>query len=335
MNWKAGLARTAAVGLMCGMLEISTAAAQAPGPLPGLPNVVIQPFALNMGGSTFFDGFAPPVPGWIYIQTFRAAAANRVLDANGQDSPLFKNPKVTTEASINQAVYTSPITLGPGLLGMNFILPVVNVSTHFDPPGLILKSSGAGLGDLTFGPFLQSLPIMNNGRPLFAWRLALDITAPTGKFDKFSDINPSVGYWYVNPSLAMSYFPTEKIELSARLNYIYNFQTSNFANPPPIPGLVYNNGQAGQMAWITFDGSYGVTDKLNVGVNGYYAQQFTDNRLNGTGLAATRQEQLYFGPGFRYAFDRKNYLNVNFYLPVTARNVATGPQLNLQYIHPF
>ena len=52
-----------------------------------------------MGGSTFFDAFAPPVPGWVYLQTFRATALDRIVDANGKMINDQGNKEVTIRLS--------------------------------------------------------------------------------------------------------------------------------------------------------------------------------------------------------------------------------------------
>jgi hypothetical protein len=328
----------AILGLPIGVSPVSAQAGPPPGPPLGpisLPNLVIEPQGMNFGGTSFYDGFAPPIPGIVYTQTDRVAFDNRVVDANGHDVTAFKNPRLTTEVSVNQLLFTSPVHVGPTLLGFDVIVPLVNTSTHFDTPGLVLHSSGPGVGDVIFGPYLQSIPIMQDGHPLFAYTLEVDGIAPTGKFDANKDINPSSGFWSFNPNLAMTWFFAPRWELATRLNYVYNFQTNKIPNPPPIPFLTYRDGQAGQMAWINFAASYGVTPQLDIGVNGFYVKQLTDNKLNGVTLKDTREEQLYAGPGLRYAFNQTNYVNVNAYIPAVARNVSEGFQLNVEFIHVF
>jgi hypothetical protein len=48
-----------------------------------------------------------------------------------------------------------------------------------------------------------------------------------------------------------------------------------------------------------------------------------------------RESQFYLGPGGGFDFSRTNTLNVNLYLKVEAHNTASGPALQMLYIHRF
>jgi|HubBroStandDraft_1064217.scaffolds.fasta_scaffold269823_1 hypothetical protein len=126
-----------------------------------------------------------------------------------------------------------------------------------------------------------------------------------------------------------------KWEISTRFNYVYNLPTGRGANPPAFPGFKFHNGQAEQAAWINFASSYAITETIRPGIDGFWLQQFTNDRTNGVSVPNTRAEELYLGPGLSWQANRKNIVNFNVYLPVTAANLAAGPQLNIQFIHGF
>jgi hypothetical protein len=170
---------------------------------------------------------------------------------------------------------------------------------------------------------------------IVSWRAGLDVTAPTGAFDTRGDLNQGSGFWSATPYFAATLLPAPKWELSTRLNYVYNFQTSRGADPPPVPGFQFRNGQAGQAAWINFAGSYEVADGVRPGINGYWLRQFTDDRTNGLGVARSRVELLYLGPGLSWQASKKTVMNFNIYAPITVKNSASGPQFNLQTIVQF
>jgi hypothetical protein len=86
---------------------------------------------------------------------------------------------------------------------------------------------------------------------------------------------------------------------------------------------------------VNFASSYALTDTVALGVNGFYLRQFTEDRLNGAPLAGSEEKFLYFGPGARIKVNDANTLNINFYLPVFADDVTSGPQVNFQLIHRF
>jgi hypothetical protein len=129
--------------------------------------------------------------------------------------------------------------------------------------------------------------------------------------------------------------PWRKFELSTRLHYQYNLPTTRIANPPPIPHLIYKNGQAGQLAYANFTGSYRLSRKLYAGANGYGVYQLSPDKTNQMNVGKARETQLYLGPGGGYDFNSGNTLNVNVYLKLEAHNTAGGPSLQVLYIHRF
>ncbi|SON83960.1 conserved hypothetical protein [Xanthomonas phaseoli pv. phaseoli] len=127
--------------------------------------------------------------------------------------------------------------------------------------------------------------------------------------------------------------PTPSWEVSARINYIYNFRSERRPNLPP--GFDFRDGQAGDAGWINFATSWDVAPKLRLGINAYYLTQFRDNRTNDQRVPDSRQRAFYAGPGGVWAFDAKNILFANVYLPVEVRNAASGNNVNFEYVHVF
>jgi hypothetical protein len=300
-----------------------------------LPDLVKPPSGINLGSTSFFDGFGPSEPGFVYVAYPRFTFGNDITDANGKSSRAFNNAKVNTQVLVSQFSYLTPLEIGPTKLGFNLFVPLVNFSTSFDSPGLKLRDNGLGIGDLTFGAYLQGNPIISDGHPVFSWRAEIDVIAPTGDFDKHKDLNQSSGFWSLIPYLSVTYLPTEKTEISLRFNYMYNFSTTKFSNPPPIPGLNFDNGQAGQVGWLNFAASYRVLPSLALGVNGFYYKQLTENKLNGVSIANSKAEMLSMGPGAHISISEKSFLNVNLNLPVINKNAIKGPSLGLQYVKVF
>lgn len=325
---------TFALGALA-VLPAGTATAQtATAPAIG-PDAVKIRSSINLGSTSFYDGFGPSEPGLTTLTYLRWAHLTKVTDSSGNATPALVNPHIDSVAGVLQLSYAAPIEAPGGLFGFDFLLPVIGLSSGADAPGAPLRDNGVNIGDVTFGPFYQARPTISNGRPVFSWRAAFDVIAPTGGFDRSRDVNQSAGYWSINPYVAATVLPTPKWEISARFHYLYNFTTSKIANPPPIPGFVLRNGQAGQAAWVNFASSYEVFPGVRPGVNGYFLYQFQNDRANGMTLRDTRASQLYLGPGVSWEIARDNILDLNAYFPVQAHNLAVGPQLNLQYIRKF
>ena len=300
-----------------------------------VPDVVKESTNLNLGGSSYYDGFGRYDPGWVVQDYLREQHSTAITTSKGTDNPAFVNPHIDATVDILQAIYVLPFTVPGGGVGIETLLPLVDLRSHFDPSGIVLTSNGFGLGDFTFGPFYQAKPLTLGGRPVFSWRSAFDTIAPIGAWDSSKDINQSSGFWSLNPYLAMTILPTSSLELSARLNYVYNFQTQRGANPPQTPSFVFRDGQAGQAIWLNFDGSYSISKGFSAGINGFLLQQITADRTNGITVPHSRESQFYLGPGFHWTINPSNTLNGNIYIPISTKDVATGPIINLQFIHVF
>ncbi|MCC8535425.1 transporter [Xanthomonas axonopodis pv. poinsettiicola] len=299
-----------------------------------VPETAAPPQGINLGGTSFMDGFGSLTPGWTVIAYPRYYNFNAIKDASGNDSPAFRDPKVDVSVLLTQLIYVTPYTWKSASLSFNAIVPLVNYDTSFaaDSP-VRLSSNGFGMGDISFGPALQFPPVMRNGRVFFFQRFAIDAFAPVGKFDRDIAINQSTGFWSVAPHWAFTVQPSDNWEVSARLNYLYNFRTSRAGGVPPIPGFRFRNGQAGDVLWLNFASSLKLNEQWRVGLNGYYLQQLKDNRTNDQRVPDSKRRQFYIGPGLSWRMDEKNLFNFNVYLPVDVENSVAGNNFNLMFVH--
>jgi hypothetical protein len=318
---------------VCGaaLLLAGTAHAQS------VPDTISPPKALNLGSTSFFDGYGRTDEGFSLLEYGRYEDLNRITDVNGHDSPYFKGTSIQVFSELTQVVYTSGWhPFGGDAVGISAQVPLIKLSSSFagDSP-VKLNSNTFGIGDLVWGPSYQSRVYQRAGRPVLSFRLALMIMSPTGSFNRQDSINQSAGYWAINPYVAITYLPTQRLELTTRLNYQYNVRSGNFPNPPSIPGLIYRSGQAGQIIYGNIDTSYEVTDKIRLGLNGYFLQSLNADRTNEQAVRGSEVTEFSIGPGARYTFDAHNAVNVNLYFPVVSCNGSPGPQLNFQLIHRF
>jgi hypothetical protein len=318
-----------------------------------------EPTGINLGGTSFFDGFGRNKGGFTYLAYFQYVMGREIhgsLSAAGDDTqplPIFNDPHIDIFVLINQLAYTVPESVfgDTAHVGINFVLPVVAFNTSFAPPppfpGTQLSDNGVGVGDLTFGPTLQFRPLMVDGRPVFSHRFELDIVAPIGKYDPSVDINQSSNFVSIIPYWAATVVPLPRLEISARLHYLYNFK-----NTRPALGRLYSNevpppvksAQAGQAGWVNFATSYEVLDDLHVGANGYYFHQFNLDlweMLDGTsnpGLSYAdtgKLRILALGPGAMWAPADDDKLFFNVYFPLLVENGLEAHVFNLRWVHGF
>lgn len=327
LSSRASALRRAALGMLS-LLAAGTAGAQS------LPQSATLTNGINTGGTSYLDGFTRTTPGWAVITYLRQSSLDAIKDSRGNDVPVFDRPRIDSTLLLTQVAYVTPYKLFGGAVGINTLLPLINLDASFGRNSIAsLRDNGAGVGDLTFGPYLQMLPVIRNGRPVFSQRFEIDAIAPIGKFDRDRDLNQGAGYWSLVPQYAFTVFPTANWEVSARINYIYNFRSERRPNLPP--GFAFRNGQAGDAGWINVATSWEVVPDIRLGVNAYYLTQFRDNRTNGQRVADTRQSVFYAGPGGVWRMDANNMLFANVYLPVEVKNAASGNNVNLQYVHVF
>ncbi|MET0388628.1 MAG: transporter [Polyangiales bacterium] len=298
---------------------------------------------INLGATSFYDGFGRPVGGFSSQLYLQYSTAQVFRDFEGNEVTAFRNPQFDTFVWLNQLSYTIPAPLfgNRALAGINAILPVVGFHTSFDAGGPQPRSNGVGLGDLAIGPTLQFLPIIVDNRPFFSHRFEFDVIGLTGKYDPSYNFNQGTSFYSLNPYWAFTILPINHLEVTARVNWIYNFQNDQPVNPPP--GLAVNDAQAGQQFWVNFAASYEVLSGLHVGANGYYLKQLTrdrfvladgtetDGRLQGEGL----QQVLGIGPGIFWEATKQErfYANVYFQLAVEARPQSNV--LSVRWLHSF
>jgi hypothetical protein len=322
----------------------------------------LQPAGINLGGTSFFDGFGRYKGGFTYLTYFQYAmirAINGTTIAGGDGGePLrvFNEPKIDVLVWLNQLAYTVPESLGDDVafVGINFVLPIVAFNTEFTPPTMqnpanaTLSDNGIGFGDLTFGPFIQFTPLKVGGRPFFSHRFEFDVIAPTGNYNATVDINQSSNFVSFVPNWAATIVPIERWEISARVHFLYNTKTHRPAfgrfyrlqNPPPI-----DSAQPGHSAWANFATSYEIFDTFHLGANGYYFQQLnldSWNLLDGSSEPGLRfhdtgkRKILGVGPGVLWHATEHDHLFLNGYTQLISEH---GPDadlmVNLRWVHGF
>jgi len=334
---RAWLCRAGAAAWGLGACLGGPAAAQTATTVRALPDTVSPPKGLNLGSTSFFDGFGATTQGWTLLQYGRYEDLTHINDANGHPLAAFKSPHIQVFTSLTQIGYTSDLhPFGGDAVGFSAALPLDDVTTHFaaNSPAT-LHSSGPGAGNLVWGPIYQSRVYFDGDQPVYSWRVQLIVESPAFSFNKHYAVNPGIGYWAVNPYYAFTYLPRPQLEFSSRLNYQYNLPTGNFQNPQPTPGVTYHSGQAGQLVYGNVDASYEVAPDVHLGVNGYFLDELTPDKTNGQRVGHTIVSEIAAGPGGRYVFDPSNALNLNLYLPMMCNNCTGGVQFNAQFIHHF
>ena len=206
-------------GLAAGLVTLGGAALS--------PVAAAERNGINLGTTSFFDGFGGDKPGCTYIQYMGHDTFNSLHGANGQKEAL------PTQLDVNyivpQLACSTDYKLFGGALGWNTIVPFAEQDSGSGAlvPG---TTNGGGLGDIIAGPTLTFAPIIRDGRPVFAQSFEFDIIAPTGKYNPAINVNPGNDYWSIAPFWRATYLPAPGWEISWRTNYIHNFDHITAAN---------------------------------------------------------------------------------------------------------
>jgi hypothetical protein len=298
--------------------------------LAGSASAFDQP-NLNLGFTSFLDGAPPSGPGWYPTQYFQVYSANRLVDRNGRSLGLPRED-VTVFASLTQLLYVSPIKVGPGVLGLDILLPTIPFSSTDDGLGGAALKAQQGVGDLLIGPFIQFDPIMGDKGPLFVGRFEAQMILPTGKYDPTAAVNPGSNFFSFNPYVAGTLFLTPDWTVSARFHYLWNASNDR---PNVGFGPTVVSTQAGQALHANFASEYSVTQTLKLGVNGYWLQQISDTLANGVAVPGRRERVFGLGPGALLAINKDNFLFFNAYYEFGAQNRPEGQRYTVRWVGHF
>src|SRR5262249_54045761 len=127
-------------------------------------------------------------------------------------------------------------------------------------------------------------------------------------------------------------FLTQHWTVSVRLHYLWN-ATNNRPNVSFGPDVT--STRAGQAVHANFASEVDLTDKLKIGVSGYWLQQTTDTLANGVPVPGRRERVAAIGPGALLMINQDNYLFFHAYYEFAAQNRAEGARYLVRYVGHF
>lgn len=278
---------------------------------------------MNLGGTSFLDGIA--APGFLFELSSSYYRATTIKDAAENSTP--GSPRIEVGAIVPHVVYISPrFKLLGGNLGAEVLLPLVYSNLK---PGPGLEDHDLSTGDIQFSPFL----IQWSGQALFGMpfyqRLDLLFSAPTGQYSRHALANAGSNVWTVSPYYAFTILPTDKLEISARLNYQWSSK-----NTSPAASFNAESVQSGDAFALNLASSYAVIGHWRIGIAGYVLQQISEDRIDGRRQTNSRERVFGAGPGVMYQ-GKSSQILLNAYKEWGARNRPEGGKIVLRYLVPF
>ena len=269
---------------------------------------------VNLGDTSFQDGIA--FPGWLVEETIDYYHAGHFNDSNGTKIP--GSNKLTSVSATTHVAYISNFRLLGGFYGAEILLPLADVDadTSFGP-----NDREQGVGDLIVSPFiLQWTDHKLFGMPYFH-RFVFDITLPTGAYDRNRAVNTGSNMVSINPYYAFTIMPTDRLELSARLHYLWNSE-----NDRPFVGSGAGTIQPGQAFHANYAASYELIKGVRLGVNGYVLQQLTEDKVDGRSQTDSKERVFGIGPGIQLSGSGIS-LYLNSYFEFGAENRPEGTKV--------
>jgi hypothetical protein len=271
---------------------------------------------VDLGQTSFLDGEAGS--GGLAEINLNGGSAT---DSLGPDAG---HVRVSSRTALLHGAYISTVAVAGGQLGGEILLPFATV--HVEAPGQSQRRSA--FGDPTFTPFIQWSHAGLFGKSLSV-RLAIQLVAPLGAYQRDRGINIGQNAWQVSPYVAFTWRPAKRWEVSGRGIY-------DWAGRNGRPSEDYRAAwiQAGDAVAMNVAASFEAIPNLHLGTAGYHYRQIGDARIDVIQVARARQRITGIGPGLRWRVGKIDIVG-NAYGEFAARNRPSGYNLVLRIMRPF
>jgi hypothetical protein len=280
---------------------------------------------LNFGLTDVLDG-GPPGPGTYFSEYIQAYSSHAFRDQDGKR--ITGDPKVATLASVNQLVHVYPHKIGGANIGADLLVPLVSISTSgtFGNGGPAVTSNPDVMGDIIVGPFMQWFDSKLMGRP-FVQRVELDLTLPTGGYDRKFMLNPGSNVFTVEPHYAFTWFLTPELSTSWRLHYTWSSE-----NDDAFGGVKV---KAGQAFHANYSCEYAFAKNLRGAVAGYYLKQITEDEVNGAKQDGTKEQVFAIGPAAHWIVSDQFSVGLKTAWEGFTENRPQGNRTTLRFTYKF
>ena len=231
-----------------------------------------------VGVETVMPGMMPPSHGTMFYEYTASVSANQTDDASGNRVPI-PDFKLRVFAIAFKVVHNWGWNFLGGTLESNVAVPFVHQELHV-PPGKFTKLA---VGNIALSP----LGVRYANRH---WHFFYegDMWFPGTGRSANDVLNIGQNNYAAGPVGGFTVLKGHE-ELSSKLQYIVNLEDTA------------NKYQTGNEFTWEFDGMHGFGKKVAVGVNGFYYQQTTDDKLNNVLFQnGNRGRDLGIGPEVRF-----------------------------------
>lgn len=267
--------------------------------------------AYPMGADNYLSGFLPP-PG-LYSQIYAEHyEANNLRGNDGRKLPV--DFRVQVDAVVPRLIWVSDTTILGGTSALHVMAPLAEIKARVNG----ISQRKQGLGDMTFGAGLGYHYSQN-----FHVIYGLDITAPTGSYDRNDISNLGRNHWMIEPVLALTYVDPQGLNADAKIMYDFNMKN---------PDTDYRSGQEFH---VDYSVGWGVADGWVLGIGGYAYRQTTDDKQDGDRVEDNKGRAFSVGPSIKYSSSDGWFVTAKWQQETEVRNRAQGNAYWFKLVFPL
>lgn len=261
------------------------------------------------GLESFMSGALPP-PGMYGIAYAGSLRYDSVRDGAG-NAAAVPNFGVTVNVVAPRLVWVTGRSVLGGQLAFHVVAPLLDVDMHAGTG----HWKSQGLGDMTVGAALGY-----HVSDSLHYLVALDIVAPTGRYDPADPSSLGKNYWTAQPVLAVSRVKSHGWNVD--LKTICDLNGSNHRT----------DTRSGQALHADYALGWGLGNGWVLGVGGHaYRQVTADSGPNAAGKARA----VALGPALKYDSGRGWFVTAKLQKEFDVRNRPRGQQFYLKAVLPL
>lgn len=266
-----------------------------------------------MGAENFLSAALPP-PGFYPLVYLNHYSADKLKDNDGNNiaPPNFK---VTANVIAPRLVWVTGNTLWGGQVAHALMLPLVDLDVRAGAA----SQSKTGIGDLNITPLALGYHHNANLHSI----VALDIFAPTGRFNKADMTNIGRNYWMIEPVYTASYIDPAGWNADFKMMYDFNFKNTD------------TNYKSGQEFHVDYSVGYGFKQNWVAGVGGYVYKQITTDEQNGAKLPNSKGQAFAIGPSIKYDNGKGMFIVAKWQKEMKVENRPEGNAFWIKTVLPF
>ncbi|UVS98725.1 SphA family protein [Burkholderia glumae] len=269
-----------------------------------------------IGVNTVLDGVLPAPGDTRFYNYTQYYVAHKFAGGKGDSAvPGFRSSAFVDAPRV---VHTWNTTLGPFTLSSGLIATIFHLK--LDTPGG--NGTRSAFGDTIVQPLM--LGYVNRSHSFFAF-LTNDVALPTGAYQADRVANTGLNTYAWMPSLNVTWFPAPAWELSGMA--LVELNSPNHATN-------YHSGAVAAFDWLV---GYAVTKQVQLGVQGFYLKQFTDDTVNGQSVNENgfRGQAVGIGPQVRWEWRPGSSVVLKYQHELAVRNRPQGERIWLEVSVPL